>query len=386
MRYSKVFLASACVFLSSFAQALHYHSPLKIDNAYIKTKGSVISGNYEGTVSEPAITITTSAPVTIENANLSGPGDLIYAPNANLIVRNTVGVGTNPNIVGQQKGKFLDLSNVISLRVENCYVTGVAFAIFLGGYGGNSTSVDTIKILHNVFHNTDGRGSDGNGGYQVPTGPVNAYTIQMIYLNHVPGMEIAWNEFTNDYVNSNDLGVLQMFDTGGVATSHFLIHDNFIRGSNNSLIAFNSLGSDGVNDVPAFVDIYNNQLVSAANYGVAITTGHDISAYNNRVLSSGYTPQGIFMATPAAAGLLNSNINNEPTTVFYNNNMSNNFSGWLSSASRSDWSLSGQNNAIENNTQSLPVDNMHPAITDEDNEYQIWLQKSGANNRRMGAN
>jgi hypothetical protein len=386
MKYSKTILATACLFATTFSHAMHYQPPLKIDNAYVSTKGSVITGNYQGTLTEPAISITTSSPVIIENANLTGPGDLIFASNANLIVRNTVGVSTNPNVIGQHKGMFLDATNIINLRVENCNITGSSFAVYIGNYAGNHTSAQTIKILNNTIYNIDGRNSDGNGGYVAAGGPVNAYDIQMIFANNVPGIEIAWNEIVNDYVNSSGLSSLQLFDTGGVATSHLLIHDNFIRGNSNSLITITTLGNDSAMTTSAFVDIYNNQIISSSNYGVALTGGHDIAVYNNRVISSGYTPQGIFIANQNATGLLNTNSNNLPPTVFFNNHIHDNLVGYIAGTGRSDWSLSGQNDAVENNIAWLPQDNTHPTLTDEDHEYQTWKTKVGRNNIRLGAN
>jgi parallel beta-helix repeat protein len=385
MNYSKLFLAITALLITTNSSALHYQHAIKIDNAFVKTKGTVITGDYEGTVTEPAITITTSAPIIIENAHLKGPGDLILASNANLIVRNTTGISTNPNIVGTAKGMFLHLNNPINLRVENCDITGSSFAVFIGGYGGNHTSSQTIKILHNIIRDIDGRPSDGNGGYLNTSGPNNAYGIQIIYANNLSGAEIAWNEVENDFNNSSELGTLQIFDTSGIALSHFLIHDNFFRGTYGSAsIVFSSIGSDTASSVPAFVDVYNNQIVNSANYGIALTSGHDNAVFNNRVISSGYTKEGKFIAGPSAIGLVNANLSNLPPTIFFNNTIHDNLAGFISSNGRSDWSLPGQNNNVENNIAWQPIDNVHPTIEDENHEYQLWQQKVGSRHIKLG--
>jgi hypothetical protein len=377
MNYPKIAIAVLSLLATTTVYAISYRQPLTIDNTYVNKHGSIISGNYEGTLAQPAITINTSQPIIIESANLTGPGDLISGANANLTIRNTIAVSTNPNVIGTPKGAFLRLSNIINLRVENCQITGSSFPFFIAGYSGNHTSAQTLKILHNTIKNVDARPSDGNGGYTNPTGPVNSYGIQLVYINNLPGAEIAWNEIINDGVNGGMLAMLQFFDSGGISTSHFLVHDNIFKGAYGGAIAISSLSNDSTTGVPAFIDIFNNQLIGLVSYGIQLYAGHDNNVFNNRIVSSGYSTDGVFVAGPNAVGLINLNFLNQLPSVFFNNHIHDNLVGFLSNVSRSDWSLPGQNNNTENNVSLTPIDNTHPTLQDEFNEYQLWLKKRG---------
>src|SRR5436309_9547809 len=71
------------------------------------TKGGTYTGTWESASRlVPAVTIATSAPVTIINSTVRGPGNLIIntADHVNVTIKNTKAYGVNPNVFGKAKG------------------------------------------------------------------------------------------------------------------------------------------------------------------------------------------------------------------------------------------------------------------------------------------
>ena len=126
------------------APSITYQSPITI------TKGGTYSGNWQSLdANVPAVTIKTSEPVIIENSRLRARGDLIKAPNTvgniNLTVRNTRGIGLNPNVPGKIPGRFVAVDMFKNIVVEKCFINGTS-GIYLYGYQGDSSVNQSIKI------------------------------------------------------------------------------------------------------------------------------------------------------------------------------------------------------------------------------------------------
>jgi hypothetical protein len=327
--------------------------------------------------------------VTIANTNVQGPGDLIYGLNSDLILVNTNGVGTNPNQAGVRKGRFLHMENVVNLLMANCNITGAGYPVYLNRYAGNHTSSQTIRIYNNQFVNVDARPSDGKNGYQTSgNGTTHAILLNAQYA--VPYIEIAWNQIVNTPYVSDCSDIINMYDSSGTATSHLLIHDNYAQGAYSITpgketytgggIIVDGNTTDTLQTTPAFIDIYNNQVVSTSNYGVSIAAGHDNRMFDNRIISSGYLVNGVFHSMYFGNGINNYNNYNLPATVFFNNYTSNNFAGLIrpdkatGQPMRSDWYLPGQSDN-GNNAQFAPVNSSNPTLTDEANEWAIWKKK-----------
>ena len=267
---------TASATISSSIGNIEWSGPLTI------TKGGTYSGNWKSTDPHtPAVTVATAAPVVIEGSYLTGPSDLIAAPYSgnNLTVKNVIGIGVNPNVLGQSNGLFVNTINPSLLDVENCYFESVLFGVYVRGYGGNADGTQTITILNNRGRNILGLESDGKNSYL--TGETNwqwAHAIQLSNVNSVPGIAIAWNEIINypyqSLVNEN----INMYDAGGTASSPAEFHDNYIQGAyayNPTVDAYNGggvvtdgSGSDTVQTASAFNNVYNNQFVGTVNMGI----------------------------------------------------------------------------------------------------------------------
>ncbi|MES2219068.1 MAG: right-handed parallel beta-helix repeat-containing protein [Pseudomonadota bacterium] len=403
--FSKVLLLSSLMSTSLHAQPnTTYLPPIIVDANYIKTNGNIITGNYQGTATQAAITVSTTSPVTIANSNLKGPGNLIQATSggANITVKNTQGFATNPNVKGAVKGIFLYVSSFTNINMQNNNITGARIGFYCSSYVGNKSSTNTLIIANNVFLNLDARPSNGNNGY-ISSGQYNGQAIHLGGITNVPGIDIGWNEIMNTAGQSATGAIIELNQTSGTSSSPINIHNNFISGAFPTLpgvdlygfgaILVNGAANDTSTTASSFININNNRVVATANYGIAIEAGHDVSVNNNRVISSGFLPNGTTfypMSTYGnAAGAVNINQYNQSSNVFFNNSVSNNVLGLIkndgkSKPVRSDWNLPGQGGAVSGNTDYAPNDNTDPSVYAEAMEYSDWLQATHLNNMIIG--
>jgi hypothetical protein len=394
-KLSKIFLLTMLAAAPVHAkQAIVYQQPITVNNAYIQANGSVITGNYQGTATQAAITIATTSPVTITNSNLTGPGNLIQATSggANVTVKNTQGFGTNPNVKGAVKGIFLYTSTFTNINMSNNNITGVRIGLYTGTYIGNKTSSNGLIVDNNVFLNMDARPSNGNNGY-ISSGQYNGQAIHIGTISGLPGVDIGWNEVMNTAGSSSTGNLIELNQSSGTSSSPINIHNNFVSGAFPTLpgtdlyafgaIAVNGGASDTAANASAFVNINNNEVVATANYGIAILAGNNVTVQNNRVISSGFLPNGTTFYPMSsygnAAGAVNVNQYNQAATVFFNNNVTNNVLGLIKNNGsnapvRSDWNLTGQGGSVNGNTDFSPNDTTDPTVYDETMEFSNWMQ------------
>ncbi|WP_420593592.1 NPCBM/NEW2 domain-containing protein [Deinococcus sp.] len=370
---------------------IKYSSPIVI------TKGGTYSGNWESTDSNTtAVYINTKDPVIIENSNIRGKGNLISGFSYNLIVRNVRGYGINPNVAGKSAGKAVNAEVVQNLRVENSYFEHTR-GIYVRAFAGDPSKGQTIKILRNQFRNTDGRRSNGNGGYN------GEYDIvQAVLFNQVQGIadaEIAWNEIINEPNNSRTEENINMFLSSGTPSSPIRIHDNYIQGAyginpndNGTYPGGGILLGDGRTTDPkksGYGRVYNNQIVSTTNHGLGIAGGTDNQIYDNRVLSSGRTADGkrlpaanvgLYVWDPQGAAKF------APPT-FSKNRMANNTVGWTrvgADGKQSNNAMWFPNCGTQSTDCSGNTDMGTVTLTMEKQEFDRWKAKLSSNNVKVG--
>ncbi|MES2216993.1 MAG: hypothetical protein V4501_01135 [Pseudomonadota bacterium] len=387
----------------SSANAIIYHGPIVVDDNYIKMNGNIITGNYQGTMTSPAINVQSGSPVTIINSVVTGPGDLIYGQGVDLTVIHTSGISTNPNVAGQQKGMFIHIEGAVSLDIENNTAQGPRFGIYINSYVGNFNHTEPMRIINNVFSNIDARPSDGQGGY-VTSGEWNGHGIQLNQVHNTPNVEIAWNQIINTPRMSQCSDIINIYESSGTATSHILIHDNYVQGAypanpgdkyTGGGIITDGSPNDTAQNATAYIDVYNNQVVSSANYGLSIAAGHDNHFYSNRVISSGYLSDHTFIPMSYSNGINNYNNYNQPATTFYNNLTElNNPVGLIASQGsgpnggasgiprRSDYYLPGQSG--NTNVSFQPANAQNPTNANEQQELALWQTKLKAKHKKIG--
>ena len=109
------------------------------------------------------------------------------------------------------------------------------------------------------------------------------------------GAEIAWNQVVNQPGQSRPEDNISVFESSGTSSSPILIHDNYIQGAyaadpanDSSYTGGGIMLSDGSTGVlatdPGYVSAYNNIIISTSNYGIAISSGHNDTIYNNTII------------------------------------------------------------------------------------------------------
>ena len=359
--------------LQAGVKADDYKGPITI------TQGGTYSGNWQSfDPNVPAVNITTTDPVVIENSSVKGPGQLIDAEygGTNLTVRNTYGYGIDPNGTEDAAGEFVKVYKPNNLSVEHCYTDNIG-----GVYvSGDRTRPQSLKIRYNRAHNVNGHLNSGNN--------VIAHYIQLDKVQNTPGVEIAWNEVINEPYNSKSAEIINVYLSSGTPDSWISIHDNYIQGSYTGDPGNNPDGGGGIllgdgggegTDAPAFVEAYNNQVISTTNIGIATEAGHDTEFYNNRIISSGILSDGTRIAGQNVGMTI---YNLYSTGAFYNNSEHDNTVGWVGRyGGRNDWWFPDCSSNNCTNYTALP----NPITLDTENaEYQIWLDKLSSNNVTVG--
>lgn len=373
------------VSLSSFGQTI------------VITEGGTYTGKWQSLDSNiPAVKIQTKEPVIIEHSEIKGAGELILstATGANVTVRNTKGIGLTPSIDGRGRGRFVALENFANVVIENNELDHTS-GIYLASYRGDKTSGNSIKIRYNKVRNIDGRDRYGK---EV------ARKVQFVQLNtclHIPGIEIAWNQVTNEYGESRVEDVINIFRSAGTVDSPLRIHHNMIDGAYNvpgsASFSGGGITIDGSWDrttleTTAYVEAYNNHVIRTTNSGMSITGGNNNKYYNNRIVSSNVTSTGVKIITGGNNGLQMWNYGKAPVNVFHSNKIYDNVVGYMQqddTPNRKDWWLPGTYNyvngiALTNNP--IKIDGKFIPITREmeDAEIELWETEVRINNIKIG--
>ena len=371
---------SSDTFLVSQATQPAYKSPITI------SQGGTYSGNWQSfDPNVPAVKVTTSDPVVIENSNVKANGQLIDAEygGANLTVRNTSGYGVEPNATQDSPGQFLKAYQPTNISVEHCYMENTA-GVYVNGDG---KVPQNLKIRYNRVSNINSR-----MGTKVAVG----HFIQLDKVQNTPGIEIAWNEVINEPYKSLVAENINVYLSSGTSSSPIRIHDNYIKGAYSADpanydssyagggIMLGDGSSSNVSGAAGFVKVYNNQVLDTTTVGITITAGHDSEFYNNRVISSGLLPNGTRVADQNVGGVVWDLYNDISKGTYYNNSGHDNQIGWLGpDGGRRDWWLPDCASGKCTNNTTLPG----PITLDTENqEYQTWLNKVSGSNVTIGPN
>ena len=374
------------------------------------TSGGTYSGNWESLDPDvAAVTIRTTEPVVIEGANVRGRGVLIETAvdGADVTVRDTRGYGMNPDVYGLSPGRFFEADRFDSVVLENNYLQGTG-GIKLLEYAGDFTASDSVRVVGNYALNIDGRKSDGAGGFLDfnertrrsdgfhEDGYKIRQFIQLDKVQGVPGMEIAWNRVVNEPGRSRVEDNINIYKSGGTASSPIRIHDNYIQGAYTVRPWQGGTTTDGTWDYDwgyagggillgdgssgvAHVEAYGNTVVSTTNYGIATAAGHDTRFHHNRVVSSGRLADGRFIAEQNVGVYIWDLY--ATGSGFYNNSADNNQVGWVNGTdgSRNDWWIPNAS-SFEDNTHWPGM----ISTQTEANEFTLWQDRAAAAGQLVG--
>ncbi len=379
----------ASIAASSALGDLQWSGPIVI------TRGGTYSGNWQSSDPQiPAVTISTTDPVIVENSHIRSVSGLIKAETsgADLIVRNNVAIATNAGAKGQPNGIFLQAASPARLDVENNYIENASSGVLVHGYSGNRDGKQTIVIRANRARNLSGLLSDGNGGYLPGEGSNHSVSrfIELDNVQAVPGIDVGWNEVVNYPGRSLVSDNIDVNRSSGTPNQPLEIHDTYIQGAypyKAALDAYNGGGiktEGGSNDSPqeatAFNSIHDNQVIGTVGYGIAFTAGHDNMAANNRVISSGLLADGTRIASQHV-GMADGDVSHAGVAngSMYNNTMHDNVIGWTcwTSSCAQDGYRKDQYFPVSpsdySNNSLIPTQPI--TFNMEENEYQVWMNK-----------
>ena len=291
-------------------------------------------GTYSGTWSSndpktPAVTIETDQPVTLQNASLSGRGDLIEIYGnlgANVTIENVTGTALDPGGSGLQRGAFVLASKVNSLQVRHCSMSGVSFGIKLV-----YSLAQSLVLSENKADDLEDRASDGKGGL-LSARPTLGHFINLIGVVAPHGADISWNEVLGTIGTGSTEDVINLYKSQGTASMPIHVHDNYLEGySSVTTPSYTGTGiiADGDGKAPdtAYTLIENNEIVHVAGSGIEIATGHDNTVKTNRLVSCGQDASGNWFAMPFANAVVVWNYYGSGT--FFNNSVEGTMGGFL---------------------------------------------------------
>ncbi len=358
------------------------------------TKGGTYSGNWSSSNPDtPAVKVLTSEPVLIQNCKIQSKGDGIWSlgVDSNLTIRNCLGQGLNPNISGRKKGNFINVGNFSQVTMEKNTINSFGTGVRALNYGSSATEFryQTVIIRYNVFNNTDGRISNGQGGYLTDLEGAGGNAVGLNTLLSA-NVEIAWNAVVNQPYKSNVEDLISTYHSSGTQTNPIIIHDNYLQGGYapdpKANVAYSG-AMINISDCPediGYISVYNNQIVSFENSGILISGGHDIRVHDNRIISAQKAPDGTILGGIWRTGLVLWDYYNSGSSKFYNNQMFNNSvnvvnkDGYLNQAYLP--SLGGSNQ-VTGTTDPLGHLATQADLTDE---YNYWTQKISALGLKLG--
>lgn len=293
-----------------------YTAPIIIKNASdttgapaSKTVNGVryFTGNWQSTSnSTPAVKITTSEPIVIENCNVVSKGDLFTTGGSgvtiNATIRNCYGRGELPSttVAGLRWGFLFKGDNVNALTIENNYFDRTAGIDLMSSTGKQP---NLISIRYNYVKNTESRATNGTGGLTNANyvgDPhrhfVQLNTLQLASTATGQGIEIGWNQVVNEPGNSRVEDNINVYSTKGLPALPINIHDNLIDGAfgyalntpdGSDYSGGGILTGDGSSCGTQYVLAENNVILETSNYGIAVASGGDVTIRNNRVFGVG---------------------------------------------------------------------------------------------------
>jgi len=295
-------------------------------------QGGTYSGRYESTdPDQPCIRIATTEPVVLDGCELRGPGRLIDATNggARLTVRNCRGLGLLPATDNRARGRFLEINDGVSLLAENNYLEHTA-GLLVYRWQGDGTPQQTIVVRFNQARNIDGRFRNGSGA--------KVSFLQLNEVHGLAGIDIGWNQVINEPNQSMVEDNINLHNSSGTAARPLRVHHNYIQGAypvpataphfTGSGITTDGDASSALTTT-AYVEAYENSIVSTCNAAMNIAAGHHNHYHHNRIIQSSLLPDGSHL--PASyAGMAIFNAYQKPTTVFFANRITDNTVGYVS--------------------------------------------------------
>jgi hypothetical protein len=254
------------------------------------TTGGTYSGCYQSTsAGTPAVRVSTTAPVTLDHAQIKAKGDGIqYAIDGiNLTVRDSTFTQTDPG--ADVTHRAINVFAPASLVVENNLFSDGDGILVASPVGGPPGLPNPLRVYANRFINV--------GRYQHTT--TETCCVQTLQLDHVssPAIEVGWNWSTNQPGQSGIEDNVNFFVSGGTDSTHRAdVHHNLYDGAypwDTTRGDFSGGGILVADSGGGHASVHDNTVVSTTNYGVACVSGTDCHLGPNNLLVNDAIPSTI---------------------------------------------------------------------------------------------
>jgi hypothetical protein len=292
--------------------------------------------------------------VTIKDSVVEnlGSGELIHADaGAQVTVERVTGNGG--------EGRFFVGDNVKAATIRNNTLSNTGGIYFLGAQAGA-----TILVTKNKQRNL-----------QTPPGLVHSSFCQFDKVTTAT-IDVSWNEVINTFGQSETSGDM----ISAYKSAYAKIHDNYIQGAYASTAGGSHPGSGIMIDEVGSHDneVYSNQIVDTTNAGIGISAGSNNKVHDNRLVFDGKLDDGTTLAA-ANVGVYVWNYYNDG--VWANNEgWGNTVGGVNATGQRNDWWTPDCAGRCSNTPLAGALDHAKEVA-----EYQLWLNKLGANGISIGA-
>jgi hypothetical protein len=261
----------------------------------ISTGGTISGGCYESTsVGTPAITIATTAAVTLDRVTVRHKGFGVFAQatvNTNLTMVNSTLIGLDPGSALEARAVYL-LQPASVVIEHNRFQDGQGVLI-----NGNGVTTSPLRIRYNDY---------------LDIGRWNTNTlIGAVHFDNVlaPGAQIHWNRVANHYGRSATEDVVGIHESHGASGNRIEVANNLIDGSypytgNGSGFTGGAIDlGDGSTTGGTWQVAHDNTVVRYTNNGLMIPAGTDLEHYGNRVVGSGVADDGTRVSSTFGNGL-----------------------------------------------------------------------------------
>lgn len=266
------------------------------------TAGGTYSGCYQSTnAGTPAVTISTTAPVTLSKARIIAKGNGVVG-NANynlagiqLTVVDSTFEQTDPGAVVEHRAVRLFLPG--SFTFLNNKLTNTD-GVWLAGIDGNPSAMSKLVVNNNLAINI--------GRYPHPTGSTGCCVqfLQLSSINLTNGGQVWWNQTQNTAGQSEVEDNISFYHSGGIDSTHRVdIAYNLIDGGYSRSLAVTNYTGGGINlgdggggsgfGGSGHNTAHDNTLVSLTNYGISVN-GPDNYANNNLLVNDGVEQKSEF--------------------------------------------------------------------------------------------
>jgi alkylated DNA nucleotide flippase Atl1 len=264
-------------------------APITISSGGVYSLGCVESTST-GT---PAITISTTQPVTIERMLIKHKGVGVYAQTTtgtNVTIINSTLLATNPG--GQVDQHACYLRQPASFTFEhNRLIDGHGILL-----AGEDIATNPLRIRYNDFLDI----------VRYPKASVTS-AIQFDKVSAPNGALVSWNRVVNHHGRSSTEDVINMYQSNGAAGQLIEIDHNLIDGSypiTGDGAGFTGGGIDLGDSSGSYQVSHDNTVVRVTNNGLMIPAGSNLEHYANRVVNSGIADDGARVSSTFGNGMM----------------------------------------------------------------------------------